>query len=461
MGVSSVPAAASTSRLVDVLEDMARERQPLLHSFVEDGGLTLVTPGVAGAGTLEHRVVGPGPLGRPSRSGMPLFWGVEHVLPASLWMHASRFKPVRGRGLHVMPLGPVRGDVAESLMYQLMVTGDEIHLVRLRAGFKRRHVAKRMAHQTADRAVTVAERVTGTSPVAHALALSQAVEAARGWDVAGPSLRARIILAELERIVSHVGDLALLAASTGTIAAAADWFRLKERLLRYYAVLTGHRYLRGVVGPGGLRHPLSAAVADLAPLVSEVEHRLDAIGGALDQTNSYLDRLYTAGLLPALPDASVYWTGFVGKSAGLRADVRWDRPYGGYPALLSDLEPVTFQRPDAFGRYWVRLEEARQSLELLRRLPDVADAGLEAAAPHFGNRSDGVGYGLVEAPRGRLCYRVALADPAGDTVDRVSITTPSLLNWPAVPLALQQKNILQDFPIIDASFNLAVAALDL
>lgn len=355
-----------------------------------------------------------------------------------------------------MPLGPVRGDVSESLAYQLVVLGDEIHQVRLRAGYKRRHVAQAMTGVDVAAAVQVAERVTGTSPVAHALAFSLAVEQALGIEVSAADQRARVVLAELERITSHVGDLALLAASTGTVAAAADWFRLKETLLRFQAALTGHRYLRGVVGPGGPRRPLSGELSALPALVTAVREQVDAVASALETTNSYLDRLHGAGRLPEYPDGAVYWTGFVGKSAGLTRDTRWDAPYAGYGALTADVAPVSVNRPDSYGRAWVRVGEVRQSLAMLSR---VMDSGSETETTASQGRpgDGGVGLGTVEAPRGRLCYRLEVH--AG-RVRAASLTTPSQLNWPAVPLALEQRNILQDFPIIDASFSLAVAALD-
>lgn len=446
----------ATDALFDTLGKMAHDGTALLHAYVGAQGLTLVAA-PAGPGAPEELVLGPGPFARPTRTGHQLFWGVEHALPAAVWHHAGRRHPVRGRGLHLMPLGPVRGDVSESLAYQLVVLGDEIHQVRLRAGYKRRHVVEAMAGAEVSSALAVAERVTGTSPVAHALAFSLAVEHALGLAVPAADQQARLVLAELERVTSHVGDLALLAASTGTVAAAAEWLRLKETLLRFQAALTGHRYLRGVVGPGGHRRPLSGALSALPALVAAVRQQVDGVAGALEATNSYLDRLHGAGRLPEYADGAVYWTGFVGKSAGLRRDTRWDAPYADYGALTSDLAPVAVNQPDAYGRTWVRVGEVRQSLTLLSR---VMEAGPPAAASSRppARCGAGVGLGRVEAPRGRLCYRVEVR---GEHLVAASITTPSQLNWPAVPLALEQRNILQDFPIIDASFSLAVSALDL
>ena len=449
--------APRTDALWDTLGQLAREGAALLHAFVGAAGLVLVVS-PRGAGWPEEIVLGPGPFARPTRAGHQLFWGIEHALPPAVWRHASRRRPVRGRGLHLMPLGPVRGDVSESVAYQLVVLGDEIHQVRLRAGYKRRRVAEAMTGADVLSAVQVAERVTGTSPVAHAFAFSLAVEEALGIAVPLEDRRARVVLAELERITSHVGDLALLAASTAAVAAAADWLRLKEALLRFQAALTGHRYLRGVVGPGGHRRPLSREVSALPALLTAVREQVDAVAAALDATNSYLDRLHGAGRLPEYPDGAVYWTGFVGKSAGLTRDTRWDAPYADYRPLTAGLAPVSASRPDSYGRAWVRLGEIRQSVEILSRVMDSAVAA-EAGPTTEGRAGDpGVGWGMVEAPRGRLCYRLEVQR---GRVRAASLTTPSQLNWPAVPLALEQRNILQDFPIIDASFNLAVAALDL
>lgn len=410
----------------------------------------------SGAYRVEEKPLGPGPFVRPSQYGILGYFALEvDDLRAGWWTTVLPIDRVSGRGIHVMPLGPVRADVAESLRYALTVFGDDIHHVRLVPGYKHRHVEQAIARQGADGGVRVAECVTGTSAVAHAWAYAMAVEDAFDIDVPPPVLLERTLLAELERLMSHLGDLAALSASTGMVTGAADLYALKEKVLRFNHQAFGHRYLRGRIQVGG-GSPCSVPDLGLAGFVVDVDREFGQVCRALDHTSSFLDRLHGAGRVLEPAKLGLRLTGFVGKSTGQRRDLRWERPYGMYPRLTDGLNPVGVDAPDAFGRYLVRVEEVRQSLELLRRLQDLPPGPLSSERRPMSK--PGPGFGLVEAPRGRLFYRVAANGP--DVVD-VRIATPSSLNWPAVPVALSAHNILQDFPIIDASFSLSVAGLDL
>jgi formate hydrogenlyase subunit 5 len=435
----------------------ARDRgADILDLYRSDGGV-MAAALEAGDPSVHEIQLGSGPFIRPSHYGVLGYFALEvDDQRADWWVTEFPIDRVSGRGIHVMPLGPVRADVAESLRYVLTVFGDDIHHVRLVPGYKHRHVEQAIGRQDVRQGIRVAERVTGTSPVAHAWAYAMAVEHALNISVPPAALLERTCLAELERLMSHLGDLAALAASTGTITASADLYTLKEKVLRFNQARFGHRYLRGRLEVGGGSSRPSGQLG-LAAFTADVEREFNRVRRALDHTNSFLDRLHGAGRLADPTHLGLRVTGFVGKSAGQVRDLRWDRPYGAYDGdLLEGLEPVGVDAPDAYGRYLVRVEEVLQSFEILRRLEGRApQESTSEPEPAFGA---GVGFGLVEAPRGRLVYRVGVR---GMEVRGVRIATPSSLNWPAVPVALAAHNILQDFPIIDASFSLSVAGLDL
>lgn len=405
-------------------------------------------------GQITEVPLGRGPFFRPSRQGVLSFTFFESQFPKDLWYEPDVPHRVSGEGLHVLPLGPVRADVAESLRFELSVIGDEIHHVTLFTGFKRRAVGQACSHAPLEEALGLAERVDATAAFAHALAFVTAVEDALGLSVSEEHRRLRSLLAEWERIGSHLHDLALLAASTGAVAPAQDLFRLRERVLRAMLEHTGHRYLRGVLAPGGSRRTLLLPAKALARLREEVGNEFSAIHHALSHMHSFLDRLHGAGRIPDESLSHLSLTGYVGKSTGESQDMRWLRPYAAYGTIGDRQVPVSYPEPDAFGRYAVRCREILQSLDWIGTLEDdlVCPALNE---PAFGH---GTGYGIVEAPKGRLVYRVEVS---GDHTGQVALATPSQWNWPAFPAAVAHANILQDFPIIEASFALSVAELDL
>jgi formate hydrogenlyase subunit 5 len=445
--------ASSLPRLLDVL-DQGRERGDLfLHAFWA-GQLMVAFLPQGQSLPVEVATDATRPL-RPSRHGHPAWWALEHQLSEVLWAEPPHRLRLAGEGVHDMPLGPVYRDSGEALRYQLGVLGDDIHHVNLRPGFKVRHVRDLLSGRPVADALLIAERVTGTSPVAHAWAFSSAVEACWDLTVPLPVSAARAMLAEFERLTSHVGDMALLAQATGTITAAADLFRLKELVLRRNWAWTGHRYLRGALVPGGVK-PLAVPCQDIVGYLSAWEQEFEHVIRSLQRTPSFLDRLHGAGRIPEDILQALVPIGPVGKSGGYGDDWRWRGPAPGYAEVVPGMQAVTLTQPDAFGRWWVRVEEVRQSLAILRRLAAIADASL-MPPPRAVVRS--TAYGLAEGPRGRIVYRVHLQDAAH--TGRVSLSTASARNWPAVPPALEAGNILQDFPIIEASFGLAVSALDL
>lgn len=406
---------------------------------------------------------------RPSRHGVgEIIWAqdlMSEALPHLEWDPPTYDVPaVRGKGVFTFPLGPVRADVAEALLYRLAVMGDEIVRLDLVHEFKRRHVAALACGRTIFDAAIVVERLTGTSTVAHALAYSLAVEDALGIAVPDGISTGRMILAELERAYSHLGDLAALAVSTGLPVPQMEYLHHREAILGANFRLFGHRYLRGIIRPAGLdshrwpsQRDLGREAARLLSLV-KVTARIQE---DLLHTPSYLDRLSGAGRIPPDTIDFVRPVGPVGRAAGRDHDVRGWRPYAQYST--ANLTIPHQSSADALARYRVKSEELQQSLALLVRLLETWDAtSVRGGATLEMSGADGglvEGIGVVEAPRGQLTYRVVI-DTDTRTIRHVGIATPSARNWYVVPPAIANQNILQDFPIIDASFSLSVAGWD-
>ncbi len=404
-----------------------------------------------------------GPLGRPSASGVVAALHDEARLAADgvEWSTPAPEVRVHGAGVFTFPLGPVRADVAESAAWRLFVMGDEVLGLHMDFGYKPRGMEQMMEEAGAEAGILAAERVTGTSVVAHAIAYAQAWETALGLVPPAPAVAWRGMLAELERLHSHLGDLAALAASTGLPVAAAELLLLKEQMLRLNQDLTGHRYLRGVVGVGGLRRQPDARALTAARLTGMLA-TYRAVISELDGSTSFLDRLHGAGRIPPAWVEAIQPVGPVGRAAGLPYDVRTDRPYGPYldgapaPALEADA--------DAWARYRIRVAEVEASVAwLLARLPQsrALPQGAErcsladlrrGAAQNAGEPA--VALGRAEGPRGEVCY---LVSPDGPWV---RVRPASAVNWAVLPPAVAENNVLQDQPIIDASFGLSVAAMD-
>lgn len=410
-------------------------------------------------------------LGAPARSpSRPSMTGVAAALVEEwrlerdglVWSEAAPEPAVLGRGVFTFPLGPVHGDVTESVRWRLEVMGDEVLALRLRFGYKSRRFEEQLGLVGPVRGIALAERVTGTSPAAHAMAFASAWEAALHLEVPAAAVYWRAVVAELERLHSHLGDLASLANSTGLPAAAAELFVLKEQVLRLCLRLSGHRYQRGVIVVGGIRGDV-APISNLSPGLRDIRERFMRNIAQLDRSTSFLDRLHGAGRVPLDVAAALRPVGPTGRACGWDYDVRHDRPYGLYAETGAPARALV-DKGDSWGRYRVRVLEVLASVGwLLDRLSEGAPGGSVANAAQVQLRTDrppaaGIQMARVEAPRGELIYFVW----SGRTGQQpwVRVRTASAVNWAVVAPAVGEGNVLQDVPIIDASFSLSVAAFD-
>jgi len=187
-----------------------------------------------------------------------------------------------------------------------------------------------------------------------------------------------------------------------------------------------------------------------------LEATVDRVFAQLGDTPSFLDRLNGAGIVLAQEAEAAGAVGPVGRASGSGPDTRRYRPYAGY----ADHPPAPVRREhtgDAWARWRVKTAEVRASLrwldEAATRLRQL-DADREAQGPRAG-----WGIGRAEGPRGEIVYVVGVDEAAVTT--RVSVRTASMRNWALMPAAVARRNVLQDVPIIDASFALSAAGSDM
>ncbi len=360
---------------------------------------------------------------------------------------------VSGPDVQLLPFGPVRADVVESARFFFFYIGEHILHYHPQLFFKHRGMEKRFEGHNAQHAVVLAERVSGVGSVAHALAYCQAVEAAAGVSAPARALRLRVLLAELERLYNHLHFLGHLADTTTLKVGQAEGKLLEERVKQINARLTGSRFLRGLLVPGGLRRDLSLA-PEFTHQIGALQREVAAYVRALEDTTSYRDRLHNTGVLDQRTAFDQGATGPVERASGLDRDLRRDHPYAAYADV--DLRVPVETGGDAYARARVRIEEIDASFEtILRLLPRLAKAGdvrTEVVLP-----SGAEGLGWTESPRGSLYY-VVHCDADG-RLARVKIKSPSFSNWRVFPRTVHGSNMM-DYAINEASFGLTIAGCD-
>lgn len=356
-------------------------------------------------------------------------------------------------GAMALPIGPVFSDFAESAHFLLETTGEEIIRTASRFFYKYRAVEKIAEGKPAGDALLLAERFSGSSAFAHGLAFCQAVEEISQTAVPPRAAHLRSLFAELERVRHHTAHIAAICGATGLGVAHAQAAMLEEELLRLCGAIGGHRYLFGLLAPGGLTlDPGSQAIGELPERTGDAVRRLEELDRMLRFSSGFLDRLEEVGTIE--PDTAQEFglLGPVARASGVEWDVRSAFPYAAYGQI-----PVRVAREaegDGYARLRVLFREARESLRLARELA-VAAPGGEIRAPL--QPKAGTALGAVEAPIGGTFHWVRLDDRGA--VVRYRIETPSFRNWHAFRYAVEGFGF-QDFPIILATFGLSCAECD-
>jgi Ni,Fe-hydrogenase III large subunit len=359
-----------------------------------------------------------------------------------------------GLDVFALPYGPVRSGIFEAIQFVIETGGENMPALQTRPYFKHRGMESRFVGLTPDGAVCVAERVAGIASVAYACAFSHAVE--RALDVAptAGAERWRAVYAELERIACHLDVIAKQAETTALSVAQARFQILKEQVMRLRARLTGSRFGRGVIVPGGVRGAGAVALNEILAELDRLERDFDRDRRLFLGTASMVDRLIGSGLLAREKLDEYGAVGPLARGSGLSVDARHERPYGEYRRL--GLRVVTDRGGDAMARVNVRFGEIDESLRILRQAIDHLrrhDGELSTALP---SGASGSAFGWTEAPQGELVVWVEIQ---GGLLRRVQIASPSLRNWALFDHAFPN-DVLTDFAFIEHSFGLTPAGAD-
>jgi Ni,Fe-hydrogenase III large subunit/Ni,Fe-hydrogenase III component G len=366
------------------------------------------------------------------------------------------FVAVEGDGVHEIPVGPVHAGIIEPGHFRFSVVGERVLRLEERLGYKHKGIEKRFETLSLEEGARLAGRVSGDSTVAYAWAYAMALEAAADVRPPARGLWLRALLLERERIANHLGDLGALGNDGGLAFGLAQFSRLKEDILRMNARLFGHRYAMDRVVPGGVALDIGAdAAAELAQAGDRLGSEVQELRAIYYDHAGLQDRCINCGNLAPKLAARLGVVGLAARASGQALDARVFPGYAPYEALQPRL--CAHRNGDVASRIVVRFEEVLESLALQRRILESLPAGAaRVACPPAPEGAWGIGW--VEGWRGEVF--IALEAGAEARVRRCHPHDPSWQNWPALEYAILG-NIVPDFPLINKSFNLSYAGVDL
>lgn len=366
------------------------------------------------------------------------------------WARAS------GEGVYEIPVGPVHAGIIEPGHFRFQAAGEDIINLEERLGYTHKGIEKRFEALSPTDGVLLAGRVSGDSTVAHSLTYCHALEALCGCQPPPRAVWLRALFLERERIANHLGDIGAIANDAAFSFVLYQLSRLKEIMLRTNHQLFGHRYLMDRIVPGGVSADLSPDGADiirkeLAGLGPEFERIITIY----DESPSLEDRLRTTGKLSQKLAKELGTVGYVARASAQHLDCRIQTPFPPYDQF-PPLE-IVLNSCDVHARAWVRVEEIRDSIRLIRAFLDtLPDGGIHE--PYGALPSDRSSFSVVEGWRGEIVYWLQSGTNGG--FNRCMIRDPSSVNW----LGLEQAvlgNIVPDFPLCNKSFNASYSGHDL
>jgi Ni,Fe-hydrogenase III large subunit len=388
-------------------------------------------------------------------------WPLHHPLAESprpgVALPPYPFLGAEGPSLHQIPVGPVHAGIIEPGHFRFTASGETVVRLEERLGYTHKGIEKLLCGKSIDEAARLAARVSGDSTVAYSWVFARAVEAALEFHPPPRALWLRAVMAELERIANHLGDVGAICNDAAFSIMHAECGILREQTLRACATAFGHRLMMDCVVPGGVAADLEPpGVEAILSLTSGLRRQFPELVELYENTASLQDRTVGTGVVSGALAAEFAAPGYVGRASGRAFDARVCVPYPPYDAM--PVEIAARREGDVDARVWVRIQEIQHSIGWLERslasLPTGPVRPVVRAVP----ASSVEGAALVEGFRGDVLGYVRIG--AGRRIERCHLRDPSWLLWPLLEAAIEG-NIVADFPLCNKSFNCSYSGHDL
>jgi NADH-quinone oxidoreductase subunit D len=290
-----------------------------------------------------------------------------------------------------------------------------------------------------------------------------AIERLGGIQVPERAEYARIVLAEVQRIVSHVMAVGVYGLDVGAITPFLHTFRERERGLDLLDHISGGRLLYHVVRIGGIKRDLTQDwIDECHAFLEQVEKRMPEYNALLMNNHIFRERACHIGVIPR--ETALAWgvTGPALRASGVDWDTRRDAPYGIYDRFDFEVpvapSGLAGEPGDCFHRHWVRVKEIEQSIRIVRQaLREMPPGEIQGKVPKGFKPPKGEVYVRVENPRGELAYYVV--SEGGDKAWRMRCRGPSFSNI-AVITEVARGSLVADLVALMGSMDIVLGEVD-
>ncbi len=381
-----------------------------------------------------------------------------------------------------MNMGPQHPSTHGVLRVVVELDGETVVRAEPVIGYLHTGIEKTMESKLYYKALPCTDRMDYLAPMSNNLGYCLAVEKLMDIEVPEKVKWARVCLAELTRLNSHLVWLGTHAIDLGAMSMLLYTFRERELIIDIYEACGGQRMMTSYIRIGGLSHDLPADFdKKVRHLIKVIRERLHDYETLLTDNEIFINR--TKGVAVISAEDAIAWslTGPMLRGSGIKYDVRKAHPYSGYENF--DFEVPIGKNGDAYDRYLIRLEEMRQSLNIAEQALDGMPEGpyrahvpgvvlppkedvlykMESMIFHFKIITDGFVapkgsvYQAIESPKGEIGFYIV-----GDGTNRprrVRVRPPSFINLAALP-KLSEGRMFSDVVCAIGSTDIVLGEVD-
>jgi len=354
-------------------------------------------------------------------------------------------------------MGPQHPSTHGVFRLVIWVDGERIVKAEPHIGYLHRGSEKLCEDELYSQVITLFDRLDYVANFNCELAFCMAVEKLMEIEVPERAQYIRTIFCELNRIASHMLFYGVYGMDAGAVTPILYGFRERERIQSLFESVTGARMMHNYFRVGGVNEELPDDFEQrLSKLTDELKQGIDECDGLLSQNEMFLARTKGIGTISG-PDAIAFGvTGPALRASGVLEDVRISEPYGVYDRFDYGI-PVGSQG-DCWDRYYVRVEEMRQSLSIIDQAVNQMEAGeIQAKVRRIARPPKGEVYIRTESPRGD--FGVFLVSDGTDKPYRVKVRAPSFCNLQSLQHMLREAYIA-DAVIILGSIDIVLGEVD-
>ncbi len=362
----------------------------------------------------------------------------------------------------ILNMGPQHPSTHGVLRLELLLEGEIIKKVTPHIGYLHRCFEKHSEVMSYQQVIPYTDRMDYLASMGNEFGYVVAVEKLLDLKVPERVEYIRVIMAEFQRIASHLVALGTYGADIGAFTPFLFCFRDREKILNLFEITCGARLLYNYIWVGGLSHDLHPDFIRLAKeFITYFRPKVVELNELLTGNQIFIERTANVGILPLDVAINYGISGPMLRGSGMKWDIRRDDPYSVYDNFDFDI-PVGDGRMgtvgDSWDRYYVRVLEIEESLKIIEQaLDQIPEGNVSEAVPKRVKPPVGEVYGRVENPRGELGYYII----SDGTVNpfRVKVRPPSFINL-AVMDELCRGHMVADVIAILGSIDIVLGEID-